>query len=218
LRRYDAASLERLRGLVGAFLAEKAIEPAGGMVLTAATRQSIALQACVPILGLGLTWYQGWHSVIVYPGDFRVHHSWMDDDGVVHEGQEVRAGEAWEAGPVILSWAADDPDSTAVVVHEFAHKLDMRNGVANGMPPLHRGMDRGEWTRVFARAYDDFSARVDEGEPLPFDAYAATDPAEFFAVVSEVFLLEPDRLREAYPAVYEQLIAFYRWRPSLANR
>ncbi len=217
LGRYDATTQQRLRELVASFLAQKSIEPAGGLVLTEGMRQAIALQACLPILGLGLQWYRGWRSVIVYPGDFRVHGAWMDDDGVVHEGDEVRAGEAWDQGPVVVAWTPDDPNSAAVVVHEFAHKLDSCNGVANGMPPLHRGMSRVEWTRAFTQAYDHFCHLVTEGRALPFDSYAATDPAEFFAVVSEVFLLEPERLYRAYPAVYGQLVAFYRWQPWVAG-
>ncbi len=211
--RYDARTRRRLRELVTLFLYHKSIEPAGGLELTDTIRRSIALQACLPILGLGLEWYAGWRSVVVYPGDFQVHETWTDDDGVVHELEEVRAGEAWPEGPVIVSWTPDAPDGPAIVIHEFAHKLDLLNGAANGMPPLHSDMATSEWTSVFARAYEDFCARERRGEALPFDAYAATDAAEFFAVASEVFLLDPDRVRDAYPRVYTQLAAFYRQHP-----
>ncbi|PSQ91087.1 MAG: Mlc titration factor A [Proteobacteria bacterium SW_6_67_9] len=207
--RYDTRTRRRLRELVTLFLYEKSIEAAGGLELSDSIRQSIALQACLPILGLGLEWYAGWRSVVVYPGDFHVQETWTDDDGVVHELEEVRAGEAWPQGPVIVSWAPEDIESPAIVIHEFAHKLDMLNGAANGMPPLHNDMAQSEWTHVFARAYEDFTARERRGEALPFDAYAATDAAEFFAVASEVFLLDPDRVRDAYPRVYTQLAAFY---------
>jgi hypothetical protein len=211
--RYDARTRGRLRELVTLFLHEKSIEPARGMELSEPIRRVIALQACLPILGLGLEWYDGWRSVIVYPGDFRVHDTWTDEDGVVHELEEVRAGEAWPEGPVVLAWSEDDPEATEIVIHEFAHKLDMRNGAANGMPPLHGDMAVADWTAAFTRAFDDFCARVERGDRLPFDEYAATDPAEFFAVASEVFLLEPDRVRDAYPRVYTQLCAFYRQHP-----
>ncbi len=215
--RYDARTRTRLRELVTLFLHEKSIEPAGGLTLSDDSRRLIALQACLPILGLGLEWYAGWRSVIVYPGDFRVHDEYTDETGVVHQVDEDRAGEAWPHGPVVLSW---DPDKTGadegagvadinVVIHEFAHKLDMLNGAANGMPPLHSDMTQREWTQVFTQAYDDFAARVERGDPVPFDDYAATDPGEFFAVVSEVFLTKPDRVRDAYPRVYTQLCAFY---------
>ena len=133
-------------------------------------------------------------------------------DGVVHEVHEARSGEAWPEGPVVISWTASDEDAN-VIIHEFAHKLDLCNGIANGMPPLHNDMDRNEWTEVFTRAYEDFCTRVDRGMALPFDAYAATDAAEFFAVASEAFLLAPDRVRDTYPRVYTQLCAFYRQHP-----
>lgn len=210
--RYDTHARRRLRELVTLFLHDKSIEAAGGLELSEDTRRLIALQACLPILGLGLEWYDGWHSVIVYPGDFRVRETYTDDDGVVHELDEARAGEAWPEGPVVISWEGGGDDAN-VVIHEFAHKLDMANGVANGMPPLHGDMTRREWTEAFTEAYDDFVARVERGRALAFDDYAATDPAEFFAVASEAFLLEPDRVRDAYPRVYTQLCAFYRQHP-----
>lgn len=210
--RYNTPTRRKLRELTTLFLHDKSIEPAGGLALTDDMCRLIALQACLPILGLGLDWYGGWYSVIVYPDDFRVQESWTDEDGVAHELDEFRAGEAWPEGPVILSWA-QSAGSANVVIHEFAHKLDMRNGVANGMPPLHPDMDRQLWTRAFTRAYDDFVARVEEGRSLPFDEYAATDPAEFFAVASEAFLLTPDRVRRTYPQVYTELCAFYRQHP-----
>ena len=210
--RYDGGTRNRLRELVILFLAQKSIEAAGGLTLTTEMRRLIALQACLPILALGLEWYQGWHSVIVYPRGFRVRDSYTDEDGVVHELDEERAGEAWPQGPVVLSWTGT-ADDTNVVIHEFAHKLDMVNGVANGMPPLHADMAREQWTEAFTQAYEDFVDRVASGADLPFDEYAATDPAEFFAVASEAFLLDPDRVRRAYPRVYTQLCAFYRQHP-----
>lgn len=210
--RYDSRTRNRLRELMVLFLHEKSIEPAGGLEATERMRRLIALQACLPILGLGLDWYAGWRSVIVYPGDFQVRESFADDHGIVHEVEEERAGEAWPQGPVVLSWAEAD-ETANVVIHEFAHKLDMLNGVANGMPPLHADMDRRTWTDAFSRAYDDFVERVESGRDLPLDEYAATDPAEFFAVVSEVFLLAPDRVRRHYPRVYTELCAFYRQHP-----
>ena len=210
--RYDAHTRRRLRDYVVLFLHDKSIEGAGRLQVTEQMRRLIALQACIPIIGLGLDWYDGWRSVIVYPGDFYVHDAYTDDSGVVHEIEEARSGEAWIEGPVVVSWA-EDAEDTNVVIHEFAHKLDMLNGAANGMPPLHNDMDRTEWTQIFTRAYDDFCARLERGEPLPLDSYAATDPSEFFAVVSEVFLTTPDRVRDVYPRVYTQLCAFYRQHP-----
>lgn len=213
--RYDHRARGRLREMVGLFLHEKSIEPAGSLELGDEARRLIALQACIPVLSLGLDWYEGWKSVIVYPGDFEVRDAYSDESGVVHEIREMRSGEAWPEGPVVISWTESDEDAN-VIIHEFAHKLDLRNGSANGMPPLHSDMSREEWTQVFTRAYEDFCTRVDRGMPLPFDAYAATDAAEFFAVASETFLLMPDRIRDMYPRVYTQLCAFYRQHPRAA--
>jgi len=101
------------------------------------------------------------------------------------------------------------------VIHEFAHKLDMLNGAANGFPPLHADMKAEQWSRVFEDAYEDFCFRVGNRELTPIDSYAAEDPGEFFAVVSELFFEIPDAVRESYPDVYQQLVIFYRQDPGL---
>jgi hypothetical protein len=136
---------------------------------------------------------------------------------VVHEGDEVYAGEAWLHGPVILSWAdiaeSEYADGVNVVIHEFAHKLDMLNGSANGYPPLHRGMDRRSWSEAFSAAYRDLCARVDGGEDSIIDPYASQSPGEFFAVLSEAFFELPDVVQSEYPRVYAQLAQFYRQDP-----
>ena len=139
-----------------------------------------------------------------------------DEYGVVHESHEPHAGEAWLQGPVILSWAEVAQmrdDGVNVVIHEFAHKLDMLNGDANGYPPLHSDMDRNRWSGIFSAAYDDFCDRVDREQPTAIDPYAAESPGEFFAVVSEAFFELPETVRESYPEVYKQLVAFYRQDP-----
>jgi Mlc titration factor MtfA (ptsG expression regulator) len=100
------------------------------------------------------------------------------------------------------------------VIHEFAHKLDMLNGVANGFPPLHAGMSRARWSDAFSAAYDDFCRRTDSGEELEIDDYAAENPAEFFAVMSEAFFESPLAVRQLYPGVYSQLVEFYRQDPA----
>ena len=126
-------------------------------------------------------------------------------------------GESWLAGPVILSWEDAERRGEAqgynVVIHEFAHKLDMLNGDANGYPPLHAGMSREEWTRVFDAAYRGFCARVERNEQSGVDPYAAESPAEFFAVLSEAFFEIPEVVRAEHPEVYGQLAAFYRQDP-----
>ncbi len=210
--------LNRLRELVTVFLREKELVAAVGYGLSGDMRLKIAAQACLPILNLGLDYYAGWVSVIVYPDEFVPEHEFMDEDGVVHLVREPMIGESWERGPVILS-AADversgEHDGVNVVIHEFAHKLDMLNGVPDGFPPLHREMERGAWTQAFTVAFEDFGAKVESGTETLIDPYAAESPAEFFAVASEAFFEIPHVLRREYPEVYRQLAAFYRQDPA----
>ena len=210
------AERERLRAMALAFIAQKEWHGAQGLELTDRIKLSIALQACLPALKLGLDCYRGWVGIIVYPGDFIIPRHTTDEAGVVHEFDDEVAGEAWEGGPVLLSWfdRAEDADGMNVVLHEFAHKLDMLNGIPDGLPPLHEGMSRRAWAAAFEPAYADFCARVDAGEDTLIDPYAAEHPAEFFAVASEAFFETPDVLRHEYPAVYEQLKQFYRQDPA----
>src|SRR5262249_44974135 len=154
-------------------------------------RVTIAAQACLPVLNLGLDLYRGWYTVILYPGAFVAHRETPDEDGIVHTGFEELDGESAQDGPVVLSWDEAQPlpehEPYNVVIHECAHKLDELTGAPNGLPPLHADMNVAEWSRVMNAAYDDFNDRLNRDVELPFDDYAASDPAEFFAVVSELF-------------------------------
>ncbi len=206
-----------LRELAVLFLHEKTLEPVAPLRLDGPMQLRLALQACVPILKLGLEWYSTFRSVVIYPAGFVVDRQHVDEAGVVHSGAESLSGEAWAQGPVVLSWedveAGARADGYNVVIHEFAHKLDMLNGAANGMPPLHRDMPVAAWTRAFSAAYADLHRRLAQGERTLIDPYGGESPAEFFAVVSELYFECPAELRAAYPDVYEQLCAFYRLRP-----
>jgi hypothetical protein len=205
----------KLKDLVLLFLAEKEFAGAHGIEVTDAMRVAIAAQACLPILELGLDWYRGWHGVVVYPGDFRVHRREVDEHGVMHEWEDELAGEAMPGGPVVLSWdAAAHEAAMNVVIHEFTHKLDMLNGDADGLPPLHPGMDLRAWTAAFAAAYQGFCDALERGRDTWLDPYAAEHPSEFFAVVSEAFFTDAAETRRRYPDVYEQLALFYRQDPA----
>lgn len=210
--------LSRLRELVVLFLHEKELVAAGEYVLSGDMKLKIAAQACLPILNLGLDYYAGWVSVIVYPDEFVSEYEFMDEDGVVHQIHEPMIGESWERGPVILSGAdvelTGELDGVNVVIHEFAHKLDMLNGAPDGFPPLHREMDSVAWTQAFSRAFGDFGAKVESGAETVIDPYAAESPAEFFAVMSEAFFEVPHTLRREYPEIYRQLAAFFRQDPA----
>jgi len=216
-RRLDASDQATLRVLATLFLDRKSLEPVQGLELDEADRVLLATHACLPILKLGFDWYDGWYSVILYPDAFMPRRTRTDAAGVVHPTHDVLTGEAWGRGPVILSWPdvlnEHNRPGHNVVIHEMAHKLDMLNGAANGFPPLHRRMDRREWTRVFSGAWDRLREDRRNGAELPIDPYALESPAEFFAVASEQFFEDPAVLRRHLPEVYRQLAQFYRQHP-----
>jgi hypothetical protein len=251
LDRLGSDDAERLRGLCAQFLARHRVGGAAGFAMTDAIATQIAAQACLPVLNLTLALYDDIAGVIVYPSAFMVRHSEIDEAGVVHEWDAEMAGEALDAGGAIaLSWEAaredrEWDDGGNVVIHEFAHKIDMRDGSANGCPPFlpefHRGLSAREWKAAFSAAYADFCRRVDAFEArlprhfdpardehadryaelaaaLPLDPYAAEHPAEFFAVASEAFFCLPEPLADAYPRVYALLAAYYRQQPLASSR
>ena len=213
LDRLNDDEMSRLFELATLFLADKSINGAQGFEITDAVRQSIALQACLPILNLSLEWYAGWSSIIIYPGSYKSETTTIDEFGIVHEGTQHRSGEAWQRGPVILSWKdakhSGEGDGHNVVIHEFVHKLDMLNGRANGFPPLQPDMNPNRWTEVMTRDFEDFQNHRKSG----LDRYGATNPAEFFAVLSEVFFETPQNLIDAYPDIYELMVKFFRQNP-----
>jgi Mlc titration factor MtfA (ptsG expression regulator) len=168
--------------------------------------------------------YAGWVGIVVYPTEFRVRRQEVDEDGVMHEWDDELSGEAWPGGPVLLSWedvtlgaaAPEDGGEPGynVVIHEFAHKIDMLNGEADGYPAPHPDMDRAAWSRVLESAYARFVGMVDREQETLLDPYAAEHPAEFFAVASEAFFTDPHALRKEFPALYDQLALFYRQDPA----
>ena len=212
LQRYQEEQRARLRDLSFRFLARKSIAPGSGFVITDAMCLRIATMACVPILELGLDWYDGWYTVILYEGDFIPNRPWRSEDGVVHASGPVLAGEAWHQGPVILSWASvlEAGQGSNVVIHEMSHKLDMRRNGANGSPPLHPGMNPREWHDTFTAAWDRLFDDYEQHRPLSIDPYALTGPGEFFAVCSEAFFEAPASLSRDWPDLYRLLAQFYR--------
>jgi hypothetical protein len=191
-----------------------------GLELDAHARLLLAVQAELPLLHLAdLNWYQGFHEIVLYPDDFVSPQRHRDASGVVHEWEGEHSGEAWLQGPVILAWpgvqASGQWDGYNLVIHELAHKLDMLNGDANGLPPLHSSMQVEAWAQAMQRAFDQLNAELDANpeSETAIDPYAAENPAEFFAVTSEYFFSAPDLLAETFPAVYAQLALFYRQNP-----
>ena len=218
VRALSAPERARLREWVILFLHEKSIAGAGGLAVCDEMRMCIAAQACMLILNLDLDYYRGWVEVIVYPDEFVAEYEYVDEDGIAHHVKEPMTGESWLEGPVILSWAdaeqGGDGSGYNVVIHEFAHKLDMLNGDANGFPPLHADMDRGQWSRAFSAAYEDIRGRVERREHTVIDPYAAENPAEFFAVLSEAFFETPRAVLGEYGEIYRQLTLFYHQDPA----
>lgn len=209
---------ERLRGLVTLFVREKVFDAVNHAGIAPGDRLLIAVNACLPILNLGIDAYEEWTTVIVYPNEFVVDYEEEDETGLVHSGRDLRTGEAWERGPLVISLgdvhAQPAWEGYNVVIHECAHKLDMRNGPSNGFPLLHREMSAVRWSEAFGRAFEDMRGRLERDEEMPIDAYAAESPAECFAVFSEYFFEAPHGLRAVYPAVYEQLAQYYRQDPA----
>jgi Mlc titration factor MtfA (ptsG expression regulator) len=211
---------QRLKDMAVVFLAEKEFAPVGGVQLSDDDRVEIALQACLPILELGLDWYDGWVGIVVHPAEFKVNRREMGEDGVVHEWSDELAGESWPDGPVVLSWQAlDDSGSVAegganVVIHEFAHKLDMTGGEADGVPPLPSREAHAQWLTVFDAEYDRLCSQVEGGQETFLDPYAAESEAEFFAVASEAFFESPNALKADFPALYDLFKGFYRQDPA----
>lgn len=213
----DDAELQHLRERAVLFLHDKHLTALPGVELGALERLLLAVQAQLPLLHLGdLDWYQGFHEVVLYPGDFLSPQRHRDAAGIEHEWDDERSGEAWQQGPVILAWPGVESsggwEGYNLVIHELAHKLDMLEGGANGLPPLHRDMRVQDWATAMQSAYDALNAELDADPDAEtaIDPYAAEDPAEFFAVTSEYFFTAPDLLADAFPEVYRQLALFYR--------
>jgi Mlc titration factor MtfA (ptsG expression regulator) len=215
----DEDESRRLREMSTLFLAAKEFNGAQGLEVTDDMAVAIAAQACLPILHLGLAWYDGFVGIVVHAGEVVARREVMDEDGVVHHYDEHLTGEAMEGGPVTLSWqdVAEAGDTAEwgynVVIHEFAHVLDMRDGEADGVPPLPDRATHARWQATFSAAYDHFCARVDAGEETVIDPYGAEAPGEFFAVACEAFFVAPHDLLDAYPEVYERLSTFFRQDP-----
>ena len=177
-------------------------------------RVSLAALCCLPLLEFGAEGLRGWSQLIVYPDAFRVNRTHVDAAGVLHEWEDELIGEAWETGPMILSWAdivADCEDPNAgfcVAAHEMAHKIDALDGALDGTPPLPRPWQK-EWARDFQTAYDKLAKRVDRGRDTAIDGYAAEAPEEFFAVVTEYHFSDPQTLRAEMPQVAAHLERFY---------
>ena len=182
-------------------------------------RLIIAIQACLPILELGIELLDGWQNITVYPEAFVVSRDQPDEFGIVHHDQHLLSGESWLRGPVIFSWQDIRLDLQRwhnghnVIIHEIAHKLDGLNGKANGMPPLHIGMHSANWASAFSSGYQRLTRRLEHHQHVCVNPYAAASPAEFFAVFSEYFFCAPETLKIHFSDIYHLLCLYYRQDP-----
>lgn len=216
--RLPAPHRARLRELVQIFVAEKHWEGCGGLELTDEMKVTIAAQASLMVVGRDDELYRDVASIVVYPTTVitpprRLATFEQPRSPIAHGGALI--GEAMLGGPVVLAWDAAIAGTRGelpgnVVVHEFAHKLDMATGTINGTPPLPDRAAREQWARVFSQAYFQHRAAVDHGVPTLLDPYGATNEAEFFAVASETYFTHPYALAYEHPEVFVALRDFYR--------
>lgn len=210
---------QRLRQLIQVFLAEKEFIGCAGLKVTTAMRVLVAAQACLLLLGRERGFYPQLRQILLYPDAFVVPRQHRDGSGVLSEGRQVLAGESWSQGQVILSWqhvlegAADCSDGRSVVIHEFAHQLDQEKGHANGAPLLGSRAAYARWSTLMQSEFDALRQSLSLGHPTLLDPYAASDPAEFFAVLSECFFERGEALATQHPALYELMTDFYRVSP-----
>lgn len=221
LQRSDERDAALLRRLTSLFLDRKEFSATGGLRLSDAMVVAIAAQAVLPVLRLGLQRYDAFVGIVVHPDQVTARRQWADEDGIVHEYDEVLSGEAMPGGPVMLSWLdVRGAGQTAaqgynVVIHEFAHVLDMADGVADGVPQLPPDLPWAEWHTTLTEEFRCFVARVETGASTVLDTYGAQSEEEFFAVASESFFVDPTRMKAEHPALYEMFVRYYRQDPAL---
>ncbi len=212
----------QLQGHIQVFLSEKYFEGCGGLAMTDEIRVTIAAQACLLLLNRETDYYPDLVTILVYPHEYIAEDTDILEDGIVLEEDEVRLGESWAEGIVVLSWddvkngGADFRDGENVVLHEFAHQLDGESGATEGAPDLLHRAQYTAWARVLGSEYERLIEDLEHRRPNLFGDYAATDPAEFFAVLTECFFEKPKKLREKHPELYETLKEFFKQDP--ANR
>ena len=207
----------KIRQAIQIFVAEKNWEGCGGLVLTDEHRVTIAAHMARMTLHFDQDYFDSVLSILVYPAAYQAKSQEQLGGGVIVEGSSGRLGEAWHRGPVILSWSEvlenvrDEYPQRNVVIHEFAHQIDMRNGShADGFPPLESPEVAQRWSRTMPAAFDELRHKCQMGIPDLLDCYGATNPAEFFAVASESYFEQPGELEYQWPDVFELLDGFYR--------
>jgi Mlc titration factor MtfA (ptsG expression regulator) len=214
-RRLPADLQLQLKRHIQVLIAEKPFIGCGGLIVSEEMRVLIAAQAALLLLNRRAGYFRNLRQILVYPDTFVAQRSTTEAGGITREGHQALMGESWQQGQVILAWdavvegAADPDDGRNVVIHEFAHQLDQATGVANGAPFLGRRDRYARWAAVLSHEFEALRALVARGETGLIDSYGATNPAEFFAVVSEVFFEQPAALAAAHPALYREFVGYY---------
>ncbi|MFI8415838.1 DgsA anti-repressor MtfA [Serratia sp. NPDC078593] len=210
---------QRLIAIASQLLQQKRIVPLQGLELTPSMQARIALLFALPVMELGAEYLDGFNEILLYPSPFVVEEEWQDDIGLVHSGSVVQSGQSWEQGPIVLNWQdvqdSFDLSGFNLIIHEAVHKLDMRNGgIATGIPsiPLR---DVAAWEHDLHAAMENIQDEIDMvgEEATSIDAYAASDPAECFAVLSEYFFSAPELLAARFPTLYQHFSTFYKQDP-----
>jgi Mlc titration factor MtfA (ptsG expression regulator) len=208
---------QQLERHVHLFLAEKTFYGCDGFEVDDTVRVTIAGHACLLILERSFSDYDDVSSILVYPDIYRAKGT-ASDGLVVSTHNEIRAGEASSHGQVVLAWhqcqrAVSQPHSPHnVILHEFAHQLDYLDGTADGAPPLS-GEQARHWQQTMTEAWDNLQHTLEHHHKPWLDPYGATEPAEFFAVLTETFFQQPKHLWHEQPEVYNTLRDFYRLDP-----
>lgn len=216
----DGPGAPALRRMTSLFLDRKEFTAVAPLRLTNDVVVAVAAQACLPVLQLGLDRYDGFVGIVLHPDQVLARREHLDEDGVLHAYDEPLSGEAVLGGPVMLSWrdvrssGLRAAEGYNVVIHEFAHVLDMADGRADGVPLLPPDIAPAEWAGTLSAAFEDFRRRVEAGEDTALDPYGAEAPEEFFAVASEAFFVSPAAARLEHPALYALLVRFYRTDPA----
>ncbi len=219
------AQRQQLEAIVQVLVAEKSWEGCGGLAMNDEIKVTIAAQAGLLLLGIAHDYYRNVKSILVYPDSYVLpQHERVRDGVVTTEDQVPVHGTAHLRGPVIVSWrrvqegARNSHDGYNLVFHEFAHKLDMLDGVVDGTPPLPQRELYDEWVEVMSEEYDVLRLQIERGRRTFLRPYAETDVAEFFAVATEMFFEKPEKFIRAHRRLYEVLSSFYGQDPARRPR
>ena len=214
------ADRRELQGHVQVFLAEKHFEGCNGLELTDEIKVTIAAHACRLLLHRDTDVFPRLITVLVYPGAYIAKAVEPIAGGAVLEGEQVRLGEAWRDGVAVVSWrdlqetiAGRNPGRN-LILHEFAHILDMEDGASDGTPILPDRRRYRSWVAVMEDEYERLRRDSHLGRYSVLDHYGAINPAEFFAVATEAFFEKPTVLAKRHPELYAELRAFYRQDPA----